>query len=176
PARGVAATSKPTTRKSTTACEKPAATSPFYRAYQADLHDHFYTTNPVEHDASYMRGYKTEYVAGRILYAKAPNSVELYRLYHTEKHDHFYTTSLEERWDAVGRLGYEDEGIAGYVYQASGAKPRCPCPEVRPLYRLYKAAPIADHFYTMNATEKAKAIGSGYVDEGIAACIYAFVM
>ncbi|KAH7696070.1 hypothetical protein AAVH_36862 [Aphelenchoides avenae] len=116
-------------------------------------------------------GYTDEGLVGFILPAKAPNSVELYRLYNVEQHDHFYTTSQPERANAIGQIGYKDEGFTGYVYQASAAG--CPCPELRPLYRVYKGAPEVDHHYTMDAAEKAQLITKfGCADEGIAACIY----
>ncbi|KAH7704481.1 hypothetical protein AAVH_28328 [Aphelenchoides avenae] len=150
---------------------KKSPTALFYRAYHADIHDHFYTTNAEEFAAAVKNlGYKNEGIVGFILPAKAPNTVELYRVYHPETNDHFYTTSQPERANAIAQLGYKDEGIAGYVYQASAAG--CPCPDLRPLYRVYKGAPEIDHFYTMDAAEKAQAVAGGYADEGIAACIY----
>ncbi|KAH7717568.1 hypothetical protein AAVH_14983 [Aphelenchoides avenae] len=150
---------------------KKSPTALFYRAYQADVHDHFFTTNADEfQNAIKSLGYKNEGIVGFILPAKAPSSVELYRLYHVEQHDHFYTTSQPERANAIAQLGYKDEGVAGYVYQASAAG--CPCPDLRPLYRVYKGAPEVDHHYTMDAAEKAQAVAGGYADEGIAACIY----
>ncbi|KAH7717565.1 hypothetical protein AAVH_14980, partial [Aphelenchoides avenae] len=163
-------TKQPTTKTPTTTTEaattttvdicKKSATALFYRAYQADVHDHFFTTNADEfQNAIKNLGYKNEGIVGFILTAKAPSSVELYRLYHVEQHDHFYTTSQPERANAISQLGYKDEGIAGYVYQASGAA--CPCPDLRPLYRVYKGAPEVDHHYTMDAAEKAQAIAGG---------------
>ncbi|SJL16019.1 uncharacterized protein ARMOST_19534 [Armillaria ostoyae] len=75
--------------------------------------------------------------------------------------DHFYTTNGDERNNAVQNLGYNDEGITGYIYP-SASYGRVP------FYRLYN--PTAhDHFYTANANEKNSAAQTGgYVDEGIA--------
>ncbi|KAH7698939.1 hypothetical protein AAVH_33962, partial [Aphelenchoides avenae] len=169
PSTGAVTTTTETPTTTVEFCQK-ATTVPFYRMYRLDVHDHFYTTNAAEVASAKAGGYAEEGVVGFILPAKAPNSVELYRLYRHENHDHFYTTSQPERANAIAQLGYKDEGIAGYVYQASGAG--CPCPELRPLYRTFHAAPIVDHFYTMDSAERAQVLVHGHTDEGIAACIY----
>ena len=42
----------------------------------------------------------------------------LYRLYKPEASNHFYTTSDAERNNAINSLGYLDEGILGYIWNA----------------------------------------------------------
>lgn len=42
----------------------------------------------------------------------------LYRLLNVAPDAHFYTTSAGERDNAVGNLGFQDQGIAGYVWAA----------------------------------------------------------
>ncbi|KAH7711532.1 hypothetical protein AAVH_21144 [Aphelenchoides avenae] len=160
---------KPKPAKET--CQKSAAAVPLYRAYNGDVQDHFYTTKFDElASAKTKHGYKGEGITGRILRTKAPKSTELYRLYHKGSNDHFYATNKEERDNAISKLGYKDQGTVGYVYKASNGK--CPCPEVRPLYRVHNSGAV-DHFYTMNKGEKDQAISKlGYKDEGIAACIF----
>ncbi|KAH7664920.1 hypothetical protein AAVH_43322 [Aphelenchoides avenae] len=160
---------KPKPAKET--CQKSTAAISLYRAYHDGAHNHFYTTKPDEiASAKQKYGYKDEGITGRILRAKAPMTTELYRLFQRDRKDHFYTTDKEERDNAIRRLGYRDEGIVGYVYKASNGK--CPCAEVRPLYRVHNSG-VVDHFYTMNKGEKDQAISKlGYKDEGIAACIY----
>ncbi len=44
-------------------------------------------------------------------------SVPLYRMYSPEGGNHFYTISAAERDNAVGNLGYLDEGTAGHVWR-----------------------------------------------------------
>lgn len=45
-------------------------------------------------------------------------STPLYRVFHAGNNHHFYTISAAERDNAVANLGYADEGVAGYVWQA----------------------------------------------------------
>lgn len=45
-------------------------------------------------------------------------STALYRVFHAGNNHHFYTISAAERDNAVANLGYADEGVAGYVWQA----------------------------------------------------------
>jgi hypothetical protein len=78
---------------------------------------------------------------------------------------HFYTTNAVERDNAIHNLGYNDEGIAGYVYTGPAAGPA-------PLYRAYHAATDA-HFYTMSLAEMDNATNRlGYAAEGIACDVY----
>lgn len=46
------------------------------------------------------------------------DSIPLYGLYKADINNHFYTTSISERDSVVSNLGYEDRGIAGYVWPA----------------------------------------------------------
>ncbi|KAH7709207.1 hypothetical protein AAVH_23532 [Aphelenchoides avenae] len=163
------ATTKPKPEKQ--ACQKPTNAVPLYRAYHVGVQNHFYTTQPDELALAKKKyNYTDEGITGRILRAKAPETTELYRLYRRERRHHFYTANKEERDNAISKLGYKDNGVVGYVYKATNGK--CPCPEVRPLYRMHNSK-VVDYFYTMDAGEKARAISKlGYKDEGIAACIY----
>jgi hypothetical protein len=45
-------------------------------------------------------------------------SVPLHRLFHAPSGNHFYTLSVAERNNATNNLGYESQGIAGYVWNA----------------------------------------------------------
>ena len=45
-------------------------------------------------------------------------SVPLYRTLNVGANAHFYTTSAAEKDYAVGTLGFQDQGIAGYVWPA----------------------------------------------------------
>ena len=46
------------------------------------------------------------------------NSQPLYRLYKQDINNHFYTLSAAERDRAINELGYQSEGIAGYVWRS----------------------------------------------------------
>jgi hypothetical protein len=45
-------------------------------------------------------------------------SVPLYRLYHPPSNNHFYTIAPGERDNATTNLGYQSQGITGYVWNA----------------------------------------------------------
>ena len=93
-----------------------------------------------------------------------PLTIPLYRLYSPGVVDHFYTTNAAERDNAIQHLGYNDEGVAAYVYAT----------QVRgtiPLYRLYSPS-ANDHFYTANAQERDSATKSGFTVDGIAGYVY----
>ncbi len=44
-------------------------------------------------------------------------AVPLYRLYSEAAGNHFYTTNAGERDNAANNLGYQSEGVAGYVWE-----------------------------------------------------------
>ncbi|KAF9491923.1 hypothetical protein BDN71DRAFT_1397494, partial [Pleurotus eryngii] len=90
-------------------------TTPLYRLYSAWGINHFYTTNAQERD-TYVAyyGYVSEGVAGYVFPWQICNSVPLYRLYNQVVQDHLFTTNYNEI-QAVQRLGFAYQGIAGYV-------------------------------------------------------------
>ncbi|KAH9925880.1 uncharacterized protein BXZ73DRAFT_103052 [Epithele typhae] len=88
---------------------------PFYRLYSASGTDHFYTTSASERDNAVQIGYTYEGVSSYIYPSALCKSVPFYRLYNPTIVDHFYTTSLSERNNAINNLGYNNEGVAGYV-------------------------------------------------------------
>ncbi|KAG6891435.1 hypothetical protein C0992_006694 [Termitomyces sp. T32_za158] len=139
---------------------------PFYRLYNPQIIDHFYTTNNNEaNQAAARSGYTREGISSYIFQNQQPGTVPFFRLYSASATDHFYTTSASEANSAAQNLGYTPEGIAGYIY------PNGNCPNTVPFYRLYSASGT-DHFYTTSASERASAIRSGYSDEGIAGYVY----
>ncbi|KAF8989161.1 hypothetical protein BDQ17DRAFT_1393326 [Cyathus striatus] len=114
----------------------------------------------------------------------------LYRAYNYRVTDHFYTANGTEFTNAVEKLGYTNEGIAGWVfpYEQRGTVP---------LYRLYSSnasdhfyttascgglalwrlfsANASDHFYTMSVVERDRAtVSLGYTFEGNAGFILPF--
>lgn len=134
-----------------------ANTVAFYRLYNQETGDHFYTTSLAERTYALTIGYQDdEYchiyesepsgcmsIAGYIFPTKVAGTVEFYRLYNPENGDHFYTISEPERAHAL-TIGYQDDGychiyegqpsgcisIAGYVFPTQQYW-------TVPLYRLY---------------------------------------
>lgn len=45
-------------------------------------------------------------------------SIPVYRLYEPGTNNHFYTTNSAERDSAISNLGYQNEGVAGYVWSS----------------------------------------------------------
>ena len=81
-----------------------------------------------------------------------------YRLYHPTLKSHFYTSNENEKYFALS-LGYQDEGLLGYLSPAFlfGSTP---------LYRLYH--PRGAHLYTIDILEREQSKAYGFMDEGIA--------
>ncbi|EIM79479.1 uncharacterized protein STEHIDRAFT_69486 [Stereum hirsutum FP-91666 SS1] len=145
-------------------CDPESAFTAFYRAYNGPTVDHFYTTSVTELDnAVNQLGYSAEGITRRVLTAESAcpyiKSEPLYRAYSTTAFDHFYTTSESEWNNAIVNLGYNREGIAGYVYADQV------CDSI-PLFRTYGAAGT-DYFYTANEQEYDGVVEGGFADEGI---------
>ncbi|EJD46232.1 hypothetical protein AURDEDRAFT_34421, partial [Auricularia subglabra TFB-10046 SS5] len=94
---------------------------PFYRLFNGDVQDHFYTTDEAERANAITRlGFKDEGLTGWVHSTPVCASTPLYRLYYegpTNRpllRDHFYTVNPAERERAV-KNGYTYEGIAAYV-------------------------------------------------------------
>ncbi|KAF9552716.1 hypothetical protein CPC08DRAFT_789314 [Agrocybe pediades] len=158
------------------ACGDPRLLVPFFRLWQPQITDSFYTTGVVEKNkAITLLGYQDQGIAGYLW----PNTtvpvpkqtIPLYRVYNSQLTvtDHFYTTSVAERDAAINKLGFTNEGIAGYVYNDT----LC---DGLPLYRLYSGK-VQNHFYTMDAAERDNMVANdpdGYVYEKIAAYMFRF--
>ncbi|KAG6891436.1 hypothetical protein C0992_006695 [Termitomyces sp. T32_za158] len=146
-------------------CVNRQRATPFYRLYNPQIIDHFYTTSNNEANRAAARGYTREGISSEIFRTQQRGTVPFYRLYSASATDHFYTTSASEANSAVQNLGYMSQGIAGYIY------PNGNCRDTVPLYRLYSASGT-DHFYTTSAAERASAMRIGYSDEGIAGYVF----
>ena len=136
-----------------------------YRAWQPTVYDHFYTADEAEYDrAARELGYTKEGIAGYVFPDAQLGTAPLYRLWNPKSHDHFYTMSAEERDRAVNQFGFTSEGVTGYIYTPTTG-PFCGSV---PLYRLYHAEPLFDHFYTASEEERMNALVKlGYTDEGV---------
>jgi len=146
---------------------------PVYRYYLDSVHDHFYTTNAAEINATNPgqvgnHGYKCEGILGYISPVEFPGSIPVYRYYHESSHDHFYTSNGQEigttHVGQSGTHGYKCEGVLGYAYPAQH--------HVKPVYRYWHGG-STDHFYTHDAaeigvTESGKTGKLGYASEGVA--------
>ncbi len=75
--------------------------------------------------------------------------------------NHFYTISATERNQIIDQHGFQNEGIACYVFPQQTAK-------TTPLYRLLNAE-TNDHFYTTSQSARSEFISKkGYQNQGIA--------
>ncbi|CAA7264982.1 unnamed protein product [Cyclocybe aegerita] len=146
----------------TLACASPWTAVPLLRGYSGNWRDHFYTTSLDEmNNAVKNIGFTAEGTAAYVFPGTtgSDGTIPFYRLFNGAHTDHFYTTTAGEV-SSASRLGYDYEGIAGYIYQNAN------CGGV-PLYRLYSGSSV-DHFYTTSASERDNAIRNlGYTDEGI---------
>ena len=110
---------------------QPGNTTPFYRLYNRDSGDHFYTTDASERDSAIARsGYVSEGVACFVYTSNLSGTTPLYRLWNGDASDHFYTTDSGEASAAESNSGYRGEGIACYVLPYAS-------PMDTPLFRLY---------------------------------------
>ena len=119
------------------------ATVPLHRYWNAQITDHFYTTNFLELGLG-KNGYTYEGIQGYVRPIKLPGTVALHRYWNVGIGDHFYTTNFAELGNGGG--GWIYEGIQCYVYAAQALL-------TVPLYRYWNQA-IGDHFYTTNFNEQ----------------------
>ena len=137
-----------------------SSTAKLYRYWNADIGDHFYTTNWGELGAG-RAGWKYEGVQCYIYPVPTTGTTPLFRYWNRGIGDHFYTTNWGEL--GAGRSGWILEGIQGYVYatRQSGTVP---------LHRYWNSR-IGDHFYTTNWSELGGG-RSGWRYEGVQCYVY----
>ncbi|MEJ7623505.1 MAG: hypothetical protein WKF34_05895 [Pyrinomonadaceae bacterium] len=98
-------------------------TVPLYRLYK-DPMKHFYTADAAEKDKAISQyGYKFESIVGYVSAVQIPGTTPLYRVYRATKgktrDDHFYTIKEDEKFGAIHKYGYVDEGIRCYVWTSA---------------------------------------------------------
>lgn len=95
-------------------------TVPLYRLYKEPM-KHFYTADAREKSRAISQyGYRFENIVGYVAAVQIPGTTPLYRVYRATKgktgDDHFYTIKEDEKFGAVHKYGYVDEGIRCYVW------------------------------------------------------------
>ena len=131
------------------------ATGPLHRYWNANIGDHFYTTNWAELGGG-AHGWVYEGVQCHVFTTQQPGTVALHRYWNSQIGDHFYTTNFGEL--GGGGHGYHYEGVQCYVAPSPGSG-------TTPLHRYWNSQ-IGDHFYTTNFGELGGG-GHGYHYEGI---------
>lgn len=129
--------------------EIPAGTYPVYRAYNAAIDDHFYTSSEAEY-GNLPDGYVQEGVA----FHGADTGLVVYRLCNPNSGQHHYTVDHSEAQKRV------DEGWRAETVTFAAAR------EGKPVYRLYNPNTGAHHF-TADIAERDMLVGAGWNDEGI---------
>ena len=129
-----------------------AGTVPLFRLYYTPSGDHLYTTSASEASAAAAAGYKNEGTACYLYPSRVPDTVPLYRLYNQQAGYHFYTASVYEKNAAIVQSGWNDEGVAGFIFASAGGQRtpfyRCIRPDFEPQYlptdHVEEPYPIAD--------------------------------
>jgi hypothetical protein len=138
-----------------------------HRYWDAQHHDHFYTSNHAELGGG-GQGYTAEGTPFHVFNHHHHGLVPVYRYWHPHHHDHFYTANAGEigttQVGHEGSHGYKCEGILGYVSQTHfhGSLP---------VHRYWHEG-HHDHLYTTDVGEigtvNAGQVGNhGYKYEGI---------
>ena len=96
-----------------------------YRMWHDGRQKHFYTTSLNEVLAAEQLGFVREAALGYVLNSANDlyHTQALYRRYKTSIDNHFYTASTNEAASAVTNSGYQDEGIAAYVFHKDALIP-----------------------------------------------------
>lgn len=98
-------------------------TVPLYRLYKHPM-KHYYTADAADKDrAISQHGYKFENIVGYVSAVQKPGTTPLYRVYRPTKgitrDDHFYTIKEDEKFGALHKYGYVDDGITCYVWTSA---------------------------------------------------------
>ncbi len=105
-------------------------TVPLYRLYK-DPMKHFYTTVAKEKGKAINKdGYRFENIVGYVSAVQISGTTPLYRAYRATVgkigDDHFYTIKEDEKFGAINKYGYIDDGITCYVWTSAVTLSRAP--------------------------------------------------
>lgn len=129
--------------------EIPSGTYPVYRAYRADVDDHFLTGSRAEYDSL-----SAEYSREGVAFYGVDSGAVVYRIYSPNSRQHHYTVDHSEAQKRV------DEGWRAETVTFAAAR------EGKPVYRLYNPNTGAHHF-TADIAERDMLVDAGWNDEGI---------
>jgi hypothetical protein len=141
---------------------QPANWQSLFRLYNTKTGDFFYTINPNESAANYIR----QGIAGFTSIAQAPNTFSLYRLLSPDGLYHFYTANFDEMLNLTSlNPKWTLESTCGCVYKTAPVGPQ-------PFFRSYNPA-TGGHFYTLSIAEHDNAtIVDGYRGDGMSGYIW----
>jgi len=97
----------------------------------------------------------------------AAERIPRYRLYNPYDFKHHYTTDLNE-YNVLGSYGWNQEGIAYYVYDGAVTVDSA---QATPFYRLYNPNNFK-HLWTTDANEYSVLASIGWTQEGIDSYIF----
>lgn len=143
-----------------------ATTAPIYRFYFDPYQVHMYrAVNTVPGD-----GWVPEGVAYYVSPIQLPYTVPLYGLFLWLPHDHFYTIDAASRDYLIKTLGYEDQGVLGYVLPVD-----MDLPGTSPLYRWVRThygPPNGNHLYQDHFYMTGAGPVANYTAEGVACRVW----
>jgi len=136
-----------------------------YQLYSPMTNDHLNTTSLAEYNALATAGWLQEGIAFADYNGPATvggvNAEPLYRLYDAGNQRHLFTTSFNEFNTLRQEPGWNNEGIAGYVFPSQIAA-------TTPLYRLNYPFLADAHLMTVSQNQVTELTSQGgWIDEGI---------
>lgn len=104
------------------------------------------------------------YIYNGVVTIDSTQSQPWYRVYNPNSGLHHWTMDANE-YASLGSIGWNQEGIAGYLFQTqvTGSVP---------LFRLYNPND-GNHHWTMSENEKNTIVALGWNDEGISGYVFA---
>ena len=140
---------------------------PYFRLYNANTGEHFYTENRGEYNGLGAAGWAKENIAYYLF--NGPTVIDSvtakpwFRLFNPNDGLHHWTLSRAE-YDHLGSIGWKQEGFAGYFFETkvTGSEP---------LYRLYNPN-SGLHHWTQSKGENDFLVNIGWKSEGIAGYVF----
>jgi hypothetical protein len=134
-----------------------AAGQPFYKYWNPNLGDHFFTIDINEIGEYPTNGYQFQGVTCNVFATQESGTVPLYRYYNYQIADHFYTTDWNEL--GYGNYGWYFEKVEGYVYPSDSSSGV-------PLFEYWNGnGNVLDHYYTTDWNELGYGAYGWYFDD-----------
>lgn len=125
----------------------PSGTYPVYRAYRADVDDHFLTGSKTEYD-----NLPAEYSREEVAFQGADSGAIVYRLYNPNAGQHMYTTDYDEA-ESLVKDGWQAETVT-FASAREGT----------PVLRLYNPN-SGSHHWTTDPAERDMLVDAGWREE-----------
>jgi hypothetical protein len=137
-----------------------------YELFNFGTLKHYYTARQNERFAVKQQGFSDTSGGFSVGSTQQAGMVPIYREYNGRLKDYWLLPDGPNRWWALNRGGYGDEGVAFFAYPSNTGSGGAACSQGTPVYQLWQGGATNHYYSTVNLNRYWSIIFGGYIDDG----------